>query len=567
MTPKTTKIKYFLYARKSSENEDRQMASIESQIEELTKLANENDLKIVKVFSESKSAKAPGRPIFNEMIARIKRGEANGIVCWKLNRLARNPVDGGEISWMIQQGIIQHIQTFGRSYYPGDNVIVMAVELGMANQFVRDLSVDTKRGIRERAKKGYPPSGIAKNGYLNDKNGNKGEKIWYEDPIRFPLIKQIFEMFLSGRYSVRQIWRIAKDDMKLTTPQRKRLGGRPIAVSHIYTMLADPTYAGFFFVEGQRYELDRKLKRMISEEEFWIIQEMLGKKGRPRPQKRQGLYNHFMTCEHCGGPTSPDFKFQLICSECKSKFSYLNREDCPKCHTKIANMENPVYLNYVYYYCINAKKGKTDCTEFFIEQRFVDDYLVDYFAENLVISKDLSEWCIRNIAELKNKEINDAMTIVESRKRAEEDIKRKLNNLLDLRLNRDDITKEEMEIFDAKEKQLSNELNLLKAKTKKDPSFDWTAEMEEPFDLMTEIIEILKNGTVEEKKNVFYTLRSNLTFRGKKVHILHKKWLSKFIEILESSKKKNRAFEPAKTRADKDKTEVFASVCPTLLPE
>ncbi|MBU4580697.1 hypothetical protein KKB43_06850, partial [Patescibacteria group bacterium] len=98
-------------------------------------------------------------------------------------------------------------------------------------------------------------------------------------------------------------------------------------------MLADPIYAGFFFHEEKRYELDKKLKRIISEEDFWIIQEMLGKKGRPRPQKRDGLYNHFMTCAHCGGHTSPDFKFQIICSECKSKFSYLNKEECPKCQT------------------------------------------------------------------------------------------------------------------------------------------------------------------------------------------------------------------------------------------
>src|SRR3989344_3850485 len=143
------KIKYYLYARKSSEAEDRQVASIDAQISELKKLAKESGLQIVKVFSEAKSAKQPGRPVFNEMLQLIKSGDAKGVVCWKLDRLARNPVDGGQISWMLQRAEIQHVQTYERSYYPSDNVLMMAVELGMANQFVRDLSINVKRGLRK----------------------------------------------------------------------------------------------------------------------------------------------------------------------------------------------------------------------------------------------------------------------------------------------------------------------------------------------------------------------------------------------------------------------------------
>ena len=85
------------------------------------------------------------------MLERIYQGEANGILCWKLDRLARNPVDGGNISWAIQQGTIQQIVTFGRTYYPTDNVLMMQVELGMANQFIRDLSVNVKRGWQRRS--------------------------------------------------------------------------------------------------------------------------------------------------------------------------------------------------------------------------------------------------------------------------------------------------------------------------------------------------------------------------------------------------------------------------------
>ena len=148
-------IRYFLYARKSSESEDRQVASIPAQIEELEKKAGERSLNIIETLTEEKSAKAPGRPVFNQMLERIKQGDADGILCWKLDRLARNPVDGGNIGWMLQKNVIKHIQTYERDYFPTDNVLLMQVEFGMANQFVIDLSSSTKRGLRSRVKEGW----------------------------------------------------------------------------------------------------------------------------------------------------------------------------------------------------------------------------------------------------------------------------------------------------------------------------------------------------------------------------------------------------------------------------
>jgi len=97
---------FFLYARKSSEAEDRQILSIDSQITELKKLADKLGVKIIDIFRESQSAKDPGRPKFNEMMTRLYEGEAGGILCWKLDRLARNPVDGGSVIWTIKKNSI-----------------------------------------------------------------------------------------------------------------------------------------------------------------------------------------------------------------------------------------------------------------------------------------------------------------------------------------------------------------------------------------------------------------------------------------------------------------------------
>ncbi|MDO8591200.1 MAG: recombinase family protein, partial [bacterium] len=98
--------KYFLYARKSTDVEDKQVLSIESQLAELRTLAKHENLSISDEFIEKRSAKMPGRPIFNDMLSRIQTGEAQGIICWKIDRLARNPVDGGQIQWLLQQGVI-----------------------------------------------------------------------------------------------------------------------------------------------------------------------------------------------------------------------------------------------------------------------------------------------------------------------------------------------------------------------------------------------------------------------------------------------------------------------------
>ena len=166
MNQNANKIEYFLYARKSSESEDRQIQSIDDQINRLKKLAYENGYSIKEILTESHSAKSPGkRPVFNKMLDRIERGEANGILCWQINRLSRNPIDSARIQWLLQQGVIQSIQTMDGERKPTDNAVLFSVESGVSNQFILDHRRNVCRGIESKLEKGWIPW-LAGLGYL-----------------------------------------------------------------------------------------------------------------------------------------------------------------------------------------------------------------------------------------------------------------------------------------------------------------------------------------------------------------------------------------------------------------
>src|SRR5579859_7474689 len=141
---------YFLYLRKSTDETKRQIMSLDAQWRELRDFAKRERLTIVEAVEESRTAKEPGRPFFNRMLECIEHGEANGILCWDIDRLYRNPVDEGRVRWMLQRGIITSIRTPTRSYSPADAGLLIAVEGGRATDFIIHHKRDVARGVREK---------------------------------------------------------------------------------------------------------------------------------------------------------------------------------------------------------------------------------------------------------------------------------------------------------------------------------------------------------------------------------------------------------------------------------
>ena len=169
----------------------------------------------------TKSAKSPGRPEFNRMMEGLRKGEANAIVCWNLDRLARNPLDGGQLMWALSEGLVREIATPARTYTnSGPDKLTMSIEFGLATHYVDNLSSHVKKSIVGRLERGIWPA-KPKIGYV--RNQETGELM--PDPERFHLVRELFRLKLSG-VPAKEILARARTEWRLTTPQFRSVGGK-----------------------------------------------------------------------------------------------------------------------------------------------------------------------------------------------------------------------------------------------------------------------------------------------------------------------------------------------------
>ena len=161
-------MKYFLYARKSTDEDDKQLLSIEAQLEELREHAVRERLEVVREFVEKRTAKEPGRPIFNDMLRRVEKGEADALLAWHPDRLARNSVDGGKIIYLVDTAKLAALKfpSFWFENTP-QGKFMLSIAFGQSKYYVDNLSENVKRGIRQKLRLGWYP-GRAPIGYLNE---------------------------------------------------------------------------------------------------------------------------------------------------------------------------------------------------------------------------------------------------------------------------------------------------------------------------------------------------------------------------------------------------------------
>ena len=286
-------MRYFLYARKSTDEPDRQILSIEAQLAELRDYAQKNGLTIAREFIESKTAKEPGREIFNEMVAGLEQGAAHGIVAWHPDRLARNSIDGGRLIYLVDTGKVLELKfpTFWFDPTP-QGKFMLSIAFGQSKYYVDNLSENVKRGIRQKLRNGIWPS-WAPMGYLND----IATHTIHIDKERGPLIKKAFELYATGNYTVKEI-----RDMVNSAGLRGRKFKRDLSISNIHYMLGNPIYYGVMRYHGEVYEA--KHKPIITKDLYDKCQEMLKRKSKPKVKKGHTLkpyvYRGAFRCASCG---------------------------------------------------------------------------------------------------------------------------------------------------------------------------------------------------------------------------------------------------------------------------
>ncbi len=520
------KIQYFLYARKSSESEDRQIQSIDDQVNRLKNLADNLHLHIKQVYTESKSAKKPqNRPVFDEMMARIEKGEADGILCWQINRLSRNPIDSGTISWHLQRGVIKSIRTIDREYLPQDNVLLLSVESGVANQYILDLSKNVKRGIQSRLEKGWIPN-VAPLGYLNDKDN----KTIIKDSERFNLIRKMWDLMLTGHYTPPRILEIANKEWAFRTRKFKRIGGNELSKSGIYKIFTNLAYAGIIEHLGQQFP--GKHDPMITLEEYDRVQMILGRNGKPRPQTHSFAYTGCIRCGVCGCLYTAETKKKLI-------------------------KETGEVKEYTYYHC-TRKTRKVACNQ---KKNVRVDKLELMIGNELgkyTILPQFLDWAVEELSQINAIEVEDQAKIFSSQQETLKAAQKELEELIKMRYKEliDD------ESFIREKSSLQVKIDGIKAILEKaDASPKQYLELtKRSFRFITYAQDAFLTGGLELKKEILLTLGNTPIIKDEMLHIEPEKWLVPIQIDYPELEAEYLMLEPTKTLMIRERTEAIASI-------
>jgi DNA invertase Pin-like site-specific DNA recombinase len=449
---------------------------------------------------------------------RVWRGEIKGILTWKLDRLSRNPVDGGAIIHAFDENRLSEIISPGGTFRNTSNdKMSMQIDLCMAKKYVDDLSDNVKRGNRTKLEKGWLP-GRAPLGYLNDPI----ERTIVPDPERFHLVRNIWDLLLQGVLPDR-IQRTARDEWQLRTRLSKKTGNNTISRSAIYKILGNPFYYGL--IQRKDGVFPGKHKRMITEDEYWRTQEILGRKGRPRPKTHQFAFTGLIHCGECG------------------------------CMITAEEKDNAYGRHYVYYRCSKKKDGYK-CRQKYANAKDLEFQVMDYL-DKLYVPNRLLEIAQGNNAECEKEELEKTASARRSLERALADCRKKLGNLNHMRLN-DLIDDEE---YSTEKRRLTEERMRTEERLGNDHTVDSLGSARETLGFGHCAKDRFQNGSLEDKRSILMAVGSNFFLRDKKLLIQAKKPMANLKKMLSSIRDENGSLELADRGSIEPKLKAFVRQC------
>ena len=284
------KPKYFLYARKSTEDDDKQIMSIEAQLFELREFARKENLQILEEFTESKSAKKPGRGEFNVMMSKVESMEGIGILAWHPDRLARNSIDGGRIIYAVDTSKIVSLRfpTFWFEPTP-QGLFMLQVAFGQSKYYSDNLKQNVERGFRQKVRRGEWIN-KAPRGYVNNPKTRNIEP----DPVISRVVVKAFEEYASGKHCLTSLARFFAEHDVVTR------NGTPLSKCAVAGILSSRVYLGLLKHHGEWYE--GTFAPILSRELFEAVQLMLKKRAKPRKSKKRHdfPFTGLFRCGECG---------------------------------------------------------------------------------------------------------------------------------------------------------------------------------------------------------------------------------------------------------------------------
>lgn len=312
-------IEYVLYARKSTESDEKQALSIDAQVKEMQQLADKKDLNVVEVKTESHSAKDAGqREVFNEMITEIKDGKYSGLLTWAPDRLSRNAGDLGSLVDLMDKDVLEVIQTHGQRFSDAPSEKFLLMIMGSQAKLENDQkSKNVKRGLRARCEQGLWPA-PPPTGYLKHPDRDKKCHVVI-DPKRGPVIKKMFQKVGNKGWSGREVYRWLEDE------EFETKSGKKLTRSNVYLVLKNSFYYGTFeYPSGSDNWYEGEHEPLISKQLFEHTQQTLLSGKNHKRNHKEFAFTKLMKCGNCGSGITAQEKTKELADGSIKKYTYYN---------------------------------------------------------------------------------------------------------------------------------------------------------------------------------------------------------------------------------------------------